>query len=323
MDAALIDQLAARDPRLKVQPTAALCGYGSPPDLRARATFRFATRYKNVAFGWSIAQAFARYRKPFPITMLGRDSWVYRAYMLCIDSYRWGDDSIMEAYAIATLPSLRALKGKLCGLLLSGFGHPPDEHRRRVGKTMGIKLDTIEAFDTLFYNVLDRQGDMAYISEEVYPDGRMIEFAEDYLRNSDMSALLKRAGFNHRDLELSAYLAGVGDQSYLSRLSARTDREQELTRQLMGNGLLLAAAGALNQKSVGISRTTAMLAATRQSGQTVETPAIADAGDYVADDLRAALANADEQRRALLREDAGADVEDTAMLNGDYQDLTV
>lgn len=273
--------------------------------IHGRAASRFAAQYQNVAFGWAISVAFADARMRFPTPVLGRDLWLFKAYLMRLNDRRYEDKDILDAWALANLPDARNIKSKVCGLLLSGCGAPADTHRRRVSEATGIAPQVIEAFDTLFYNVLDRQDEALFLSEQVYPEGRMVEFAEDYLKNADVSDLLKRAGYNHRDPHLSAYLAGMGDQSYLAKLSARGDREQELTRQLMGNALLLVNAGALNQKSVGISRTSGMLMASRQGGQVTETPAIADVGALVADELSAALLDNDAQRRQLIREDAG------------------
>ncbi len=270
-----------------------------------QARARFTSQYSNVAFGWSIATAFADARLPFPMPVYGRDNWLYDAYLLRIDCVKYRNAHVIDAWALANLAEARKLRGKVCGLLLSGCGQPPDEHRRAVAAETNINFKTIEAFDTLFYNILDRHEDSAFLSEQVYPDSRFIEFAEDYVKNADIADLIKRAGYNHRDLKMSSFLAGIGDSSYMARLSARTDREQELTRHLMGNALLLVHSGALNQRSVGMARAQTLLAAQRQSGQTVDLPPVADAGQYMADPLRAALAAQDAQRVAIAKEDSG------------------
>lgn len=313
MDAKLIDLLASRDPRTPRAPSAAE-SRDMPMEIHGRASARFSSQYTNMAFGWYIATSFADARQMFPVDVIGNDHWLYRAYVFRLDACRYHDKDVMDAWALASLPTARNIKSKLCGLLLAGCGQPPAAHRRRVSDVMGIPLRVVEAFDTLFYNVLDRQTEAAFLSEQVYPEGRMVEWSEDYLKNADVADVLRRAGYNHRDVQLSAYLAGIGDQAYMSKLSARGDREQELTRQLMGNALLLVNSGALNQRSVGIARTQTLLAAARQGGQVTETPAVADAGDFVVAELSAALLRNDDQRRRLIREDAGeiTELQDTA-----------
>ncbi len=305
MDAKLIDLLAARDPRLPRLPVAMSLRH-QPMAIADKAKARFAAQYSNVAFGWSIATAFADARLPFPVYVVGRDHWLFKAYLLRLDSEQYHCPHVVDAWALANLEQARNMKNKVCSLLLSGCGQPPDAHRRAVSEVTNIPLRTLEAFDTLFYNILDRHKDAAFISEQVYPHTRFVEFAEDYVKHADIADLIKRAGYNHRDLQMSSFLAGIGDSTYMAKLSARSDREQELTRHLMGNALLLVHSGALNQKSVGMSRAQNLLAAQRQSGQTVELPAIADAGQYMADALRGALAAQSAQRLALAKEDAGS-----------------
>lgn len=305
VDAKLIDILSARDPQLATLPSAAALGIPRPIADKAKA--RFMAFYSNAAFGWYIATSYADARVPFPICCpQATNRWLFKAYMMRRHGGKWDCKHITEAYAIAQLPAARPLKGKICGLLLSGCGQDPRSHRRAVSEVTGIHIHTIDAFDTLFYNVLDRHADAAYVSEQVYPNSRYVEFAEDYMRNADISDLVKRAGYNHRDVALSAFLAGMGDSSYMVKLSAKVDREQELTRHLMGNALLLVHSGALNNRNVGISRAQGLLAAQRQSGQQVEAPPVSDAGVFMADALRVALADNDAQRLLIAGADAGS-----------------
>jgi hypothetical protein len=126
----------------------------------------------------------------------------------------------------------------------------------------------------LYFNVIDRHKDALYLAREVYPDTRLVEFDENYMRNSKYADLIKRVGYNHRDMDLTAYLTGIGDHRFLKKLSASDDRESELTRYLMGNGLILAHSNLLNQRSVGMSRVSNLLAASRQSGADQEEPTI-------------------------------------------------
>jgi hypothetical protein len=241
--------------------------------------------------------------------MLGKDYWIFRAYLMQIDCVRWHDDSLMEAIAIALLPDLKQVKHNLRGMLLSGCGKDQQQHYHALSEITGVSKSTLEAFEVLFYNVLDRQEDALYVANEVYPHTRVCEFSEDYLKHTDVADLIQRAGYNYRDLQLTAYLAGIGDRSYMAKLAARTDREQELTRQFMGNALVMSQTGLLNQRSVGFSRTTAMLAASRGAGKVEEAPAVAGVGDMVAQELAAALSANYDQMRSIIREDAGAAIE--------------
>lgn len=307
MNAALIDRLTACE--LKDTSSSMVAAHGQGSAIQARAFARFASRYTNTAFGWEIARRFAHRRARFPITMMGKDYWVFRAYLMQIDCIRWHNDSVMEALALSTLDGLRQIGHNLKGMLLSGCGRDQQEHYHALSEITGINKSTLEAFEVLFYNVLDRQEDALYVANEVYPNTRVCEFSEDYLKQTDVADLIKRAGYNYRDLQLTAYLAGIGDRSYMAKLAARTDREQELTKQFMGNALVMSQTGLLNQRSVGFSRTTAMLAASRGAGKVEEAPAVSGVGDMVANELAAALSANYEQMRSILREDAGATIE--------------
>lgn len=305
MNAKLIASLAARDPRQKRLPSA-LSRHRQPMDIADEAKARFTAMYSNPAFGWDISMAFASARVVLPVSLVGKhDHWIYKAYMYRLDIAKWWDPDIVDAWGIANLVQSRTLKTKVCSMLLAGCGKPADKHRQAVSDATNIPLRTLEAFDTLFYNILDRQDDAAYLSEIVYPHTRYVEIAEDYVKHTDIADLVKRASYNHRDLEMSTYLAGMGDVSYMAKLSASSDREQELTRHLMGNALLLVHAGVLNQRSVGLQRAQGIITATRQSGQVTEAPPIADAGVFMADALRTALTSHSDQRVRIAVDDDG------------------
>lgn len=303
MDINLIATLCAHDPRQKRLPVSAPSR--QPMDIADEARAKFIATYSNPAYGWDISMAYASARVVLPATLNGRDHWLFKAYLMRIDSRRWRDADVMGAWALANLVESRSLKTKVCSLLLSGCGKDPDKHRRAVAEAASIPFRVLEAFDTLFYNVLDRAADAAYLSEQVFPHTRYVSIAEDYLKITGIADLVKRASYNHRDLEMSTYLAGFGDESFMAKLSARSDREQELTRHLMGNALMLVHAGALNQRSIGLQRAQGLIAASRQSGPTIETPAIADASIFMADALKTALAAHSDQRVKIAVEDAG------------------
>lgn len=306
MDAKLIATLCANDPRLKRLPSALAPTTGPQPlDITAQARARFSSAYTNVSYGWDIANAYSAARVKMPVTCCGLDHWLFKAYQLRRDCRQWPDADVIDAWGLANLEESREVKTKLCSLLIAGCGQDPDKHRRAVSVAMKIPIKVVEAFSVLFYNILDRAGDATYISQHVYPHTRMVALAEDYLKITDVADLVKRSSFNHRDLEMSAYFAGYGDDAFMAKLAAKPDREQELTRHLMGNALMLVHAGTLNQKTVGMQRAQGLIAAARQSGPTAEAPAVADATIFMADALRAALASHSEQRVSIAIEDAG------------------
>jgi hypothetical protein len=117
--------------------------------------------------------------------------------------------------------------------------------------------------------------------------------------------LIKRVAYNHRDMDLTAYLAGLGDHTYLRRVAASEDRESELTRYLMGNGLILAHTSLLNQRSIGMSRVSTLLAASRQGGADQEEPTLGGIVPMYSQAFKRALESNQSVVMHQMRMDAG------------------
>jgi len=143
------------------------------------------------------------------------------------------------------------------------------------------------------------------LANVLYPETRLVELHEDYIRNVDVSDLLKRASYNHKDLQMTLYLAGVGDSSYLSKLAERPDREAMLSKQIIGNALLLSYSGMLNQRSIGMSRGQSLMVATRQSGAQDQENSLTAVGGLLLDQLAALSDSNYAATRDMLRTDAG------------------
>ncbi len=306
MDAPTINLLSALDPDARVPniSVATLSCAASP--LHQEARIQFLSQYANIAFGWYIASQFANARLGFPIPMLGRDSWVFKAYLMQLDPWTYYNHDIATAYHLAHTPKgATDLGSKLKAMILSVTDFDPRKHIERVARRTGLPYATVEAFEILFYNVLDRRLDGFYISAEVYPETRLIELAESYMADSTLGDLLKRAGYNQRDLDMTSYLVGIGDKEYMAKIAASNNSEAELNNHIMGNGLILAKANLLNTRSIGMGRATSMMVASRQSGTSMEEPPLAGISMLLADEFKKAtmLSQADVSR--LMRQDAG------------------
>lgn len=278
MIARTIDILAALDPdsTLPKIPHDTLRRHKEFEPLHDASKARFMAKYTQTGFGWHVALQYANRGLEFPMRLTGRDQWVYRAYLLRLNPRKYLDDNIMEAYHLAKFVNgAPNLKQHLKAMLLS-FNDTDNayQHLQKVSRKTGVSLETLDAFEILFFNVIDRRGDYAYLVQEVYPETRIPEMDENYMRNSTHEDLIKRVAYNHRDIDLTAYMAGFGDHTYMKKLAASDDREAELTRFLMGNGLMLAHTSLLNQRTIGMNRATSLLAAARQSGQGVEEPTL-------------------------------------------------
>ena len=308
MDALTIDILAALDPaaQIKKPPVAAHGQVVEASPLYIESLEQFLSRYSRVNFGYYIAKRFATARLPFPISVYKRDYWVFRAYLMLLDPWKNYDRHIADAYHIAHLPPGAADLGvTLKATLLSSKNLTPEGRVTEVANNTGMPRATIEAYESLFYNVLDRQEDRLYIANEVYPNTRIVEFADDYFQTTPLGDLLKRAGYNYKDMDLTTYLAGLGDRTYMTKLAAMDNREVELSKHIMGNGLILSRANLLNQRSIGMSRASTLLAASRQSGQQVEEPALAACSEFFSSQLLEAVNVSRELTIEMMKEDSG------------------
>jgi hypothetical protein len=218
--------------------------------------------HSNPAFGWHIARAFARARKPFPVPVIGRDRWLSKAYLMHFEPASYHDGDVDAACQISREPGIAA---KLKALLMTGLGLPIDAHIATVAEKTGIPTRTVEAFEILFFNVLDRHQDDFYLSNVVYPEGRVVEYAEDYLKTTPIADLLLRTAYNHRNIDLVSHLAGLDDASFVKEIAALPDAEAKLQARFIGSALLMAKLGMLNQRSAGMQRATQLLAAGRHS----------------------------------------------------------
>lgn len=318
MDALTIDILAALDPSGKIK-TPPVSGHGhvsqvSP--LYIESVEQFLSRYGRANFGYYIARQFAAAGMPFPIAVYKRDYWVFRAYLMLLDPWRNYDRHIADAYHICNPPTGSPdLNKALRAMLLTANKFTSTGKIAEVALKTGLPKDTIEAYESLFYNILDRQDDLLYIAHLVYPNTRMVEFADDYFQSTPLGDLLKRAGYNHKDMDLTSYLAGIGDRDYMARISAAENREAELSKNIMGNGLILSRANLLNQRSIGMSRASTLLAASRQSGQQAEEPALAMCSEYFASQLMDAVNVNREMTIEMMREDAGGVITEAEVLS--------
>ena len=295
MDADTIDLIASLmptsgSPRMT---TAAAGMHFNGSAVHARAANSFIAQYARPAFGWHSAVTFAQAKAPYPVPLVGRDHWIYRAYLMQLDADKFFDKAVSMAWHLQHHQEGEvSLASKLQAMILSYKCSSTDHgdktrllyaHLRYISDFLGIPYDVVEAYEMLFFNVLDRKDDAFFIANEVYPDTRFVEFQETYFTHTSLRDLVRRAGYNHRDTQMTAYLLGIGDRKFISELASRPDREEELSKHFMGNGLIMARANLLNHRSIGLSRATTLMAAARQSGQAVvDHPLIALAESFTA-----------------------------------------
>jgi hypothetical protein len=139
-----------------------------------------------------------------------------------------------------------------------------------ISRRTSLSEDTIKAYERLFFNIVDRKQDHMFIKNVVYPDGRMVEMFDDYLKNEDLGKILLRTGYNN-GAEHVLHFAGF-KSGLVHSLANGNDMPSQLEALFMANGYLLARNGWLNQRAnaVGLHNARNILQAAKQGG--VEEP---------------------------------------------------
>lgn len=207
----------------------------------------YATCYKNLQFGWDIAQALADENIPFPAFLEGDDLYVWRAY-----NYIIGNEDPVIASALA----LNSRDNQQTAATIKALLISKDVTPTFVSAKTSIPVEVITAYEKLFFNVLDRKKDHAYIASIVYPNGRMVEAMENYLEETGIGDLMLRAGHN-KGTDHVLYASGLGDNPF-----ARADVAEGATMldsMFMADGCLYAGLGWLHQRRNAMPITNARL----------------------------------------------------------------
>lgn len=242
--------------------------------------------YLTPEYGWEFACGCADARVTFPLSVDGREKWLFRAYLLRLAPATYPCRAVKDAHQIRQSPSLSA---KLNAMLMAGLGRPVEEHLSLVSEKTGIPKPTVEAYEVLFFNVLDRPRDGLYISHIVYPDTRLVEYDVDYFDKTPIADLLLRAAFNHREIDLVLRLTGMTNVACRQELATLGEQEKQLETSIISNASLMAQLGLLNQRSTGLDRATKLLAAKGVSSSSASSPEPQVPHD-IAGELAAALA---------------------------------
>jgi len=258
MDAATIDLLSRHLP-----------GANHPSLLEAGAMERegqfeaidnFVDKYSNLAFGWHAAREFAKAKRMFPLAMLGSDKWVFRAYMFQLDPHKYYDATVAEAFALSH--SILEGVGRGVKALLTVEGITLQD----VSDKTSIRKEVVEAFSTLFYNVIDRRSDQMYMSQVVYPDTRFVTLRQGYFDHASISDLLIRSGYESKSADAVSYMAGLTGGDYLRGIAARGESVEQLEGSMMANAVNLAVVGLVNQKLLGLTQSKTLMVADKQGG---------------------------------------------------------
>lgn len=221
---------------------------------------RYAYAYADLKFAWRYVQVLLRNGIPLPPFLKATlDDPVIRLYRHL--AYNTHDIDVFEAMMIAMTPQRRQEKNILNALLVA-----KDFNLDQVVLSTGIAPSTIAMYEKLFFNVLDRRFEAAYLAAVVYPDGRMVEVMDNYLQG-DGAILPKllmraaRAGGSEDALYNAGMLAGLGSQSVRSNTT-------NLENSLMATGYMMARAGLGGQEIRAVNTARQLLAAAKAGGDT-------------------------------------------------------
>lgn len=237
MRAATIAKLAWYRPRSEFTAGLYSCTdlEGLSPE-QAADIMHFAECHKDLQFGWHIAHELLQANVPFPAFLRGDDLYVWRAY-----NYMKGNEDPVIAGAVAlTSKGNEQTAATIKALLVAD-----DITCDYVAKKLSIPVEIVKAYEKLFFNVLDRKKDHAYIASIVYPKGRMVEAMENYLEETGIGDLMLRAGYTQGVAHV-LYASGLGDNPFASAdasLGAAT-----LDSIFMADGCIYAGLGWLHQR---------------------------------------------------------------------------
>ena len=261
---------------------------------------RFIRSYTDLSFGWNFARTLHANNMEFPCWLKGKDAWVWRAWMGLKDPAN-RDPDLVAAMALAR-DGLNGRRDIVRAILVSQ--DLDKEHLNRLCQHAPLTPRAMEAFEVLFFNVLDRRRDAMFISSVVYPRTRLVEVYEHYLRNEGMGEFLMRAGYNN-GLHDVGYWAGFSPD-LVNELVMAPDLAQRLEKHIMAHGMILARNGFMNQRAdahaLGAAR--GLIAAAKQGGvSTEEDPVFGrmGIGDAIAGDAEVFLRGqaVEAQQRAV------------------------
>ena len=222
---------------------------------------RFAFCYSDLKFGW-------HFIKSHDAADISLGSYVtnealIRAYNF--ERYKTPDRDVAYAIAIeTTMP--KYFKNLIISLFFS-----PGITIEKISEIVKLPKEVIKIYEELFYNILDRRDEAAFIAEQIYPESRAEEFQADYMESATYDTLLKRSGYNN-SLEDLLHLAGYRESDIFDNLlgGGAQNLQEESTRletAIMNNANYLVKSGMINSRNVvGIASAKNLLAAAKHGG---------------------------------------------------------
>ena len=220
--------------------------------VQSKNIAKFVRAYYDFRFGWNFVKFLIRNKKNLP--QIKNEPYLERAYRF--ERYGIEDTAILEAIA-CNFQEFSQIDS-----ILQSFLVVDDIDFGTVASKTGLAEDTVRAYEALFFNILDRAKETAWLASIVYPESRFVEMSPNYVKDAGFHWLLKRSGYNN-GLDVAAHFAGL--RSGLSTDMVNASHKME--NALMINGYLLATNGYANQKDAqGLFHAKTIISAEKQGG---------------------------------------------------------
>lgn len=217
---------------------------------------KFLCAYKDLQFCYNFVKALVKDDLDFPAAV--HEPLLYDLYLF--EKYGRADNQDLVFALSIPHPSNRTMESTLKAFLVS------DASMKELEAATGIPERVLHTYEQLFFNIRDRKQESLFIANLVYPDTRMVEAMDGYVKNEDAGRLLMRSAYNN-GLEDAAYFAGLKLDSLLTAGVSAVDMATRLECAIMSNGYFLARNGFLNQRGSGVSNAKGLLIAAKQGGQ--------------------------------------------------------
>lgn len=237
--------------------------------------------YSSLKFGWEFASYMATKRKAkkFPTFLHGDDLYLTRAYKF-IKSKGKNKDKLMTKVIALTSPTFTKARNSIEAMLLSRGSDREIYHE--ISVALGIEEKVIRAYERLFFNVVDRKREHAFIASIVMPQGRLEETQPNYWKDTPQEAILRRVAYE-KGIDTVKYIIGISDDNPYRSLDAGM-AAGEFNKQLMGTALFYSTLGFYNSPQVEAGRKVIQSALTNDA-DTLKGNAIAPVADSVRDEV--------------------------------------
>lgn len=227
-------------------------------DITINAVSKFMIAYKDLAFGYKFIKTLIKEGINLPADVTEKPL----VDLYEFEKFKIYNEDVVHALAL-THPSNKNIEDNIKAFLIT------DEPISKLSEIIGIKCEVLQTYLELFFNVRDRKQEALFIANLVYPNSRVVETMDNYIRNEDTGKILMRSAYNN-GIEDISYFAGLKSKSLLSSDSSvsSTEMAMKLESAIMATGYFLARNGFLSQRNAtGIAHAKNLLIAAKQGGQ--------------------------------------------------------